>query len=102
ALNALLERKIPEVTMPSAKLSDFFGVNVFDKRTMKEFLSKEAFESVNNSINLGTSIDREMAEQIASAMKAWAMSKGVTHYTHWFQPLTGTTAEKHDAFFEPV
>src|SRR5690606_31961734 len=102
ALNSIIERKIPEITTPSNKLSDFYGVNVFDRRTMKEYLSKEAFESINNSINLGITINREISEQVASAMKAWAISKGVTHYTHWFQPLTGTTAEKHDAFFEPT
>ena len=69
---------------------------------MKEFLSKEAYQSIINSIELGTSVNREVSEQIAAAMKAWAMIKGATHYTHWFQPLTGTTAEKHDSFFEPT
>jgi glutamine synthetase len=75
---------------------------VFDKKKMKEFLSKEAFQSIVNSVELGSTVDREVSEQIASAMKAWAMSKGATHYTHWFQPLTGSTAEKHDSFFEPT
>ncbi|MXV52331.1 glutamine synthetase type III [Pedobacter sp. HMF7647] len=101
ALNAVLTRTIPEVKPPSHKISEYFGINVFDKKKMKEFLSKEAFESVNNSTNFGTPMDREVAEQVASAMKAWAIGKGATHYTHWFQPLTGTTAEKHDSFFEP-
>ncbi|MGV8878698.1 MAG: glutamine synthetase III [Sphingobacteriaceae bacterium] len=102
ALDSVLSRTIPEVKTPSSKISDFYSTNVFDKKSMKEFLSKEAYVSIANSIDMGTSIDREMADQIASAMKAWAMSKGVTHYTHWFQPLTGTTAEKHDSFFEPT
>ncbi|MEY5069680.1 MAG: hypothetical protein RLZ47_1542 [Bacteroidota bacterium] len=102
ALNAVLTRTIPEVKTPSSKISEFFGVNVFDKKKMKEFLSKEAYQSINNSIELGSTVDREASEQIAAAMKAWAMSKGATHYTHWFQPLTGTTAEKHDSFFEPT
>lgn len=102
ALNAVLSRTIPEVKTPSSKISDFFGVNVFDKKKMKEFLSKEAYQSIVNSIELGESVNREVSEQIAAAMKAWAMSKGATHYTHWFQPLTGTTAEKHDSFFEPT
>ncbi|TZF83873.1 glutamine synthetase type III [Pedobacter sp. BS3] len=101
ALNAVLTRNIPEVKPPAVKVSDYYSSNVFDKKKMKEFLSKEAFESISNSINLGVPIDREIAEQVASAMKAWAISKGATHYTHWFQPLTGTTAEKHDSFFEP-
>lgn len=102
ALNAVLSRTIPEVKTPSSKISDFFGVNVFDKKKMKEFLSKEAFQSIVNSIELGETVHREVSDQIAAAMKAWAMSKGATHYTHWFQPLTGTTAEKHDSFFEPT
>ena len=102
ALNAVLSRTIPEVKPPSSKISDFYGVNVFDKKKMKDFLSKEAFQSLNNSIDLGEPLHREVSEQVASAMKAWAMSKGATHYTHWFQPLTGTTAEKHDSFFEPT
>ena len=102
ALNAVLSRTIPEVKTPSSKISEFFGVNVFDKNKMKEFLSKEAYQSIINSIELGTSVNREVSEQIAAAMKAWAMIKGATHYTHWFQPLTGTTAEKHDSFFEPT
>ena len=102
ALNAVLSRTIPEVKTPSSKISEFFGVNVFDKKKMKEFLSKEAYQNIINSIELGTSVNREVSEQIAAAMKAWAMIKGATHYTHWFQPLTGTTAEKHDSFFEPT
>lgn len=102
ALEAVMTRTIPEVKLPGEKISGYFAANVFDKKKMREYLSKEAFESINNSIDNGESIQRETAEQIASAMKAWAMSKGATHYTHWFQPLTGTTAEKHDAFFEPT
>lgn len=102
ALNTVLTRTIPEVSAPSPKVSDFFGNNVFDSRKMKEYLSKEAFQSISNSILLGETIDREVGEQVASAMKAWAIGHGVTHYTHWFQPLTGSTAEKHDSFFEPT
>ncbi len=102
ALNAVLTRTIPHVDAPSAKISDYFASNVFDTRKMREYLSKEAFQAVSNAILLGETIDREVSEQVASAMKAWAMSFGVTHYTHWFQPLTGTTAEKHDSFFEPT
>src|SRR6201996_6196898 len=102
ALQAVLTRTIPEIKTPSLKISDFFGVNVFDIKKMKELLSKEAYQSIVNSIEKGEPIPRDMAEQVATAMKSWAMSKGATHYTHWFQPLTGTTAEKHDAFFEPT
>ena len=101
ALNAVLSRTIPEVKMPSTKLSDFYGSNVFDQKKMKDSLSKEAFSSIIDSINSGTPIDRGISEQVASSMKSWAMSRGASHYTHWFQPLTGSTAEKHDSFFEP-
>ena len=69
---------------------------------MKNFLDKEAYEAVCSAIKHGEKIDRKVANQVASGMKNWAMSHGVTHYTHWFQPLTGSTAEKHDAFFEPT
>ncbi|MBE9660371.1 glutamine synthetase III family protein [Mucilaginibacter myungsuensis] len=102
ALETALSRTIPEVKMPSTKISDYFGINVFDHKKLKDYLSAEAFKTVLSSTNDGEPIPRETAEQIASAMKSWAMSKGATHYTHWFQPLTGSTAEKHDAFFEPT
>lgn len=100
ALNAVLTRNIPEVKLP-ARLSDIYACNVFDKKKMKEFLSEEAMDSVNDSIVHGASIERDIAEQVAAAMKSWAIGLGATHYTHWFQPLTGSTAEKHDSFFEP-
>ena len=80
---------------------DLFNSNVFDDSAMRDFLSREAYESVSNSIKDGITINRKMAEHVASGMKRWALSKGATHYTHWFQPLTGSTAEKHDSFFEP-
>jgi glutamine synthetase len=102
ALQSVLGRIIPEVKAPSAKISEYYGVNVFDKVKMKAFMSKEAFQAITNAIEKGTPIERDIAEHIASSMKSWALSKGVTHYTHWFQPLTGTTAEKHDSFFEPA
>lgn len=102
ALQASESRSIPEVKVPSPKISDFFGANVFDKKKMKEYLSTDAYQGIINSIEKGEPIPRDMAEQVASAMKSWAMGKGATHYTHWFQPLTGSTAEKHDAFFEPT
>jgi glutamine synthetase len=102
ALRAIQSRVIPEVKLPAQKISEYFGVNVFDKKKMKEYLSTDAFQSIISSIEKGEPIPRDMAEQVASAMKSWAIGKGATHYTHWFQPLTGTTAEKHDAFFEPL
>ncbi|MFY0253741.1 glutamine synthetase III [Chitinophaga sp. 30R24] len=83
----------------TGKITDVFGSNVFSGKVVREYLSDEAYKSLMNSIKNGTKLERKMSEQIASGMKAWAMKKGVTHYTHWFQPLTGTTAEKHDSFF---
>jgi glutamine synthetase len=84
-----------------AKLSELFCQNVFSEETMRSYLTKEAFVAIQDAIKRGTKIQRDVADQIAVAMKDWALSKGVTHYTHWFQPLTGTTAEKHDSFFTP-
>jgi glutamine synthetase len=83
----------------SAKISAIFGSNVFTLKTAREFLSDEAFKSLMASIGSSQKIDRAMANQIANGIRAWAESRGVTHFTHWFQPLTGTTAEKHDSFF---
>ncbi len=82
-----------------AKITGIFGTNVFTLKTAREFLSDEAFKSLNASIKGGKKIDRAMANQIAAGLRQWAETKGVTHFTHWFQPLTGTTAEKHDSFF---
>lgn len=81
------------------KITAMFGSNVFTGRAMRECLSDEAYKSLMNSAKSGSKIDRKMADQIAAGMKAWAEERGVTHFTHWFQPLTGTTAEKHDSFF---
>lgn len=80
--------------------SVIFGQNVFNDKAMKQFLNLDAYKALKDAINHGKKIDRNMADHVATGMKQWALSKGVTHYTHWFQPLTGTTAEKHDAFFE--
>ncbi|MEI7597190.1 MAG: glutamine synthetase III [Bacteroidota bacterium] len=82
--------------------SHIFGENVFSTEKMREFLSDEAYHSILSAINEGQRVDRRIADQVASAMKAWAMTKGATHYTHWFQPLNGATAEKHDAFIMPI
>ena len=102
ALSETFDRQVIPVQYPSNKISDFFGSMVFNQHVMREYLTKEAFKSVEMAIDKGTKIERKVADQVASAMKAWAMSKGATHYTHWFHPLTGSTAEKHDAFINPV
>jgi glutamine synthetase len=84
------------------KISEYFGEMTFGVSVMREFLSKEAFKGVMNAMDTGEKIDRRVADQVAASMKTWAINKGATHYTHWFHPLTGATAEKHDAFIIPV
>src|SRR5690242_7492277 len=83
----------------SAKITSIFASNVFTLKVAREFLSDEGYKSLVSSIKSAQKIDRAVANQIATGIRAWAESKGVTHFTHWFQPLTGTTAEKHDSFF---
>ena len=101
ALQEVYNRK-PLTPEFSGKLSELYGQNVFHKGVMREYLTEEAYASVMAAIDSGEKIDRRVADQVASAMKDWALSKGATHYTHWFQPLTGSTAEKHDSFFHPL
>lgn len=101
ALQETLKRS-PKKIEEKEKRSSLFGKNVFHKHAMQQYLTRSAYESVMNAIEKGTKIDRKIADQVAVSMKDWAMSKGATHYTHWFQPLTGATAEKHDAFFESI
>lgn len=98
ALRKATDRKPVHVEELDRK-SAIFGSNVFGDKTMRQFLTPEAYKAVKAAAE-GVKIDRKIADYIALGMKEWALSKGVTHYTHWFQPLTGTTAEKHDAFFE--
>jgi glutamine synthetase len=99
AIQQTFNRTVVQVD-ENGRRSERFAENVFNDGAMRHYLSEEAFEMVRNAIRDGKRLDRKMADQVASAMKTWALSKGVTHYTHWFQPLTGGTAEKHDAFFE--
>ena len=103
ALKQTFERTPVHVDTPDPDhRSDQFGANVFNAVVMRQVMSKEAYNSVMDAIEGGGKINRKLADEIATYMKIWAISKGATHYTHWFQPLTGTTAEKHDAFFEPI
>jgi glutamine synthetase len=101
AISAFSSRPKVSVELPAEKISDFFASAVFGEKEMKEFLPSDAYKKLNASVKDGKKVDRDIADQVASAMKAWAMKQGATHYTHWFQPLTGTTAEKHDSFFMP-
>lgn len=100
ALEQLSNRPKIHVEFPSAKASDFFGENTFGLSQMKSTLSSDVFKQVSQSIKIGSKIDPVTADAVAVAVKSWALAKGATHFTHWFQPLTGGTAEKHDAFFD--
>ncbi|HEY9185457.1 MAG TPA: glutamine synthetase III [Salegentibacter sp.] len=101
AIKQTFNRKPVKVDEPPRR-SEIFATNVFNEDVMRQFLTKEAFQNVKDAIETGAKISRGVSDHISTGMKEWAISKGVTHYTHWFQPLTGTTAEKHDAFFETV
>ena len=101
ALKETLKRE-PLQFEEKIKRSKTFGKNVFNENTMRQYLTKDAYKGVMDAMKKGTKIDRNIADQVASSMKDWALKKDVTHYTHWFQPLTGGTAEKHDSFFEPI
>ncbi|MGE5519293.1 MAG: glutamine synthetase III [Candidatus Dadabacteria bacterium] len=98
---ALANLSNPDNIEPASttKITAIFAENVFTNQVARQFLSDEAYKSLISSIRAGQKIDRGMANQIANGVRAWAESKGVSHFTHWFQPLTGTTAEKHDSFF---
>jgi len=100
ALREVFSREPVEVTTPSKIVSEYFGENVFDLPKMERYLSKEAYKVVKRAINEGKSLTRAEADQVATGLRAWAISRGATHYTHWFHPLTDGTAEKHDAFID--
>lgn len=99
--DAFSRAKYSKNTADFVKYSEIYAENVFTLEKMKDYLSKNAYELLLKSIDQGMQIDHDLAEHVSQAMKSWAMAKGASHYTHWFQPLTGATAEKHDAFFEP-
>lgn len=101
AYQDVLHRKPKHIEF-EGKISEVFGESVFHLEVMREFLPDEAYKMMKAATQSGARLDRRIADQVASAMKDWALTKGATHYTHWFQPLTGSTAEKHDAFFKPV
>ncbi len=99
AINKVANEKSSSLNVTAPKITSIFGENVFTIKTAREFLSDDAYKSLVTSIKGGKKIDRSVAGSIANGLRAWAEGKGVTHFTHWFQPLTGTTAEKHDSFF---
>ena len=100
AVEKASNRKAVEAITPNQKVSEYYGENVFNRKAMQKYLSKETYKALTHAIDNGTPIDREIANHVAAGMRMWALEKGVTHYTHWFQPLTDGTAEKHDAFVE--
>lgn len=102
ALGKVQNRSKVQVELPSKKISDYFGELTFGQVEMKRNLSPEVYKRVQHAIREREQIDPETAEAIAASVRVWAMDHGATHYTHWFQPLTGATAEKHDAFYDPM
>ncbi len=102
ALEDVLHRVPKQPEAPAVRVSQYFGEKAFNGDAMREHLTPEAYKSVMDAMFKGERIERQIADQVASAMKDWAINRGATHYTHWFQPLTGATAEKHDAFFDSI
>jgi len=102
ALAELHDRQPIDLAPQGQRISDYFGANVFSYHKMREHLTDEIYEKLLDCIQNGSRIDRQTADHVAAAMKEWAIAKSATHYTHWFQPLTGATAEKHDSFFRPI
>uniref|UniRef100_UPI004057918D glutamine synthetase III family protein n=1 Tax=Alistipes sp. TaxID=1872444 RepID=UPI004057918D len=100
-VDAAINHTAVEVEVPKGRPSDYFGTRVFGHEAMKRYLSKADYKALLDTMENGTTLSPELADGIAAGMKQWAMEHGADHYTHWFQPLTGGTAEKHDSFAEP-
>lgn len=98
AVQEAYKKKALCVEAPAALTSDYFGKYVFNRKTMVKYLSKDTLRAVQDAVDKGTALHRGIADHVAAGMKRWAMEMGATHYTHWFQPLTDGTAEKHDSF----
>ena len=96
------EETVSTTILPENGISSYFGEMVFGPRAQKQYLSAASQKAIEKAINEGLAVSREMSDGVAEGMKNWALDMGATHYTHWFQPLRGTTAEKHDSFFEPT
>ena len=100
-VDAAINHTAIDVHAPEGRPSDYFGAKVFTGKTMRKYLDKKTFEALTDTMANGTPLTREVADSIAAGMRQWALEHGADHYTHWFQPLTGGTAEKHDAFAQP-
>jgi glutamine synthetase len=101
AISSIAARAATVAKTREAAITDIYGEDVFNLKTMRNYLPKAVYKKLVETIDKGVTIDASIADAVANAMKRWAISKGATHYTHWFQPLTGATAEKHDSFIEP-
>ena len=101
AVEAAFHRDVVKAEAPASITSEYYGCNVFNRKVMRRYLSADTREKIYITIEQGATLDREVAEHVAAGMKRWAQDMGATHYTHWFQPLTGGTAEKHDSFTQP-
>lgn len=102
AVEEAFKKKALSVEAPAPLTSDYFGKFVFDRNTMSKYLSKDTLKSIKNAVDKGSALDRSIADHVAAGMKRWALEMGATHYTHWFQPLTDGTAEKHDSFIDYI
>lgn len=102
ALKRLNDQPRMHMDLPAPRVSDFFGENVFSMDQMRASLSPSVYKKVSQAIKFHEKIDEDTADAVASAVKSWALNKGASHFTHWFQPLTGGTAEKHDSFFDAL
>ena len=100
-VDAAINHNAVDVRVPEGRPSDYFGAKVFGRAAMRKYLDKKTFEALSDTMVNGTPLTREVADSIAAGMRQWALEHGADHYTHWFQPLTGGTAEKHDAFAQP-
>ncbi|MBQ5903353.1 MAG: glutamine synthetase III, partial [Alistipes sp.] len=100
-VDAAINHTALEVEAPEGRPSDYFGAKVFGREAMRKYLDKKTYEALSDTMANGTPLKREVADSIAAGMRQWALEHGADHYTHWFQPLTGGTAEKHDAFAQP-
>ena len=100
AIQTAQSRKISKVKTDISDIPALFGSNVFGHDAMKDYLNKDAFKAVNEAIKTSSTIQRDIAQKVADGMKRWALENGATSFSHWFQPLTGLTAEKHDSFYE--
>ncbi|MDR3266472.1 MAG: glutamine synthetase III, partial [Tannerella sp.] len=99
-VNEAFKKKAVEVAAPAKFTSDYYGKYVFTKSVMAKYLSKDVLKAITNAVEKGATLDRKIADDVAAGMKMWATELGATHYTHWFQPLTDGTAEKHDSFID--